>query len=268
MSKNYRNKDACLAEAKRLGIEGAEEMSWPQLQKAVGDALKLEELGVNITNPDDMFKDTPTEWVDPADELRRREIDGLRPYADKFILIAPELAPEKKRLLKYEEDLGDELDIVERKFDINRENDMVFDTTDDAVNHSNKIDSFHDYASGTYKVKGRTGRKVKGIASVPKEQPMLSFRPGVDWATVVTWDGRSGYLWKHFGLLNVSGLLKQAGVYSKYRKMFKDPPNVWYACGHLVCDPHLVHRIMDEVMQDARDEEVKRRTILKNLGIG
>lgn len=263
MPKNYRNKDACLAEAHRLGIEGAEEMSWPQLQKAVSDALKLEELGALEPNEEEQEKPLT------AEELRRiEEMEALSPYLDKLILIAPELAPEKKRLIKYEEDLGDELDIVERKFDINTENDVVFDTAGDAVDHRNKIDSLHDYASGTYKVKGRTGRKVKGIASVPKEQPGLSFRPGIDYATVVTWDGRSGYLWKHFRLPNVSDLLKQAGVYAKYRKVFKDPPNVWYACGHLVCDPHLVHRVLDEIMETARDEEVKRRTILKNLGIG
>ena len=41
-----RNRETCLAEAKRLGIEGAEEMKWPDLQREVKEALIREEFGI------------------------------------------------------------------------------------------------------------------------------------------------------------------------------------------------------------------------------
>ena len=99
---------------------------------------------------------------------------------------------------------------------------------------------------------------------------MLSFLPGVDWATVVTFKGKSGYLWKHWRYPNVSALLKQAGdeYYEKYRKVFKDQPNVFYLCGHLVCNPYLVHRVLKEIQEDARRKRIEQQAYEKQLGIG
>lgn len=266
----YRNKEDCLKEAERLGLD-VSGMSWSELQKAVSDALKREELGVSPR----VLEDIPEKVGDmsvPNSEIfvDKRVDDPLMPYLDKMILMSPELLPERYRLVKYDEDLGPEMEVVERTFDINRETDQVYDVSGGEVPHENQIDTYHDYTTGTYRIKERSERRVKGMASVPKENPMLSFRPGVDWATVVTFKGKSGYLWKHWRYPNVSALLKAAGdeYYQKYRKVFKDQPNVWYACGHLVCDPYLVHRVLKEIEEDAKDKAVKQRAMREHLGIG
>lgn len=266
MGKNYRNKEACIREAERLGLD-VSGMSWPQLQKTVSDALKREELEMPIGIPvAEIPIDKPAENKEPV----KRMADPLEPYLDKQILMSPELSPERYRLVKYDEDLGEEMEVIERTFDINRETDQVYDVSGGEVSHENQIDTYHDYTTGTYRIKERSERRVKGMASVPKENPMLSFRPGIDWATVVTFKGKSGYLWKHWRYPNVSALLKEAGdeYYQKYRKIFKDQPNVWYACGHLVCDPYLVHRVLKEIEDDAKDRAIKQKAMRDQLGIG
>lgn len=269
MSKNYRNKKACIQEAERLGID-VSDMNWPQLQKAVSDALKLEELGI----PVDPGKAGVVSMEAHIAEAKKMTVDKpenpLEPYLDKMILISPELRPERYRLVKYDEVLGNEVEVEERSFDIDPNTDQVFDVTGDKVEHASQIDEYHDYTTGTYRIKARSDRQVIGMASVPKENPMLSFRPGVDWATVVTFKGKSGYLWKHWRYPNVSALLKQAGdeYYEKYRKVFKDQPNVFYLCGHLVCNPYLVHRVLKEIQEDARRKKIEQQAYEKQLGIG
>ena len=249
----YRKKEDCIREAERLGID-VSGMDWPTLQRTVSSALKAEELGIEMAVDKSTSDDKPVKKIID---------DPLIPYLDKNILISPELSPERYRLVKYDEDLGSELEVEEREFDIDRETDEVFDKSGGKINHSNQIDAYHDYTTGTYRIKNRSERRVMGMASVPKENPQLSFRPGIDWATVVTFKGKSGYLWKHWRYPNVSALLKEAGdeYYQKYRKVFKEQPNVWYACGHLVCDPYLVHQVLHEIQEDAqqRMEDQQRR---------
>ena len=262
----YRNKEDCMKEAERLGIDVAG-MDWPTLQRVVSNALKAEELGIPVNEGRQRAE---VEEAVLKDKKAVNKVDeSLAPYLDKMILMSPELAPERYRLVKYDEDLGPEMEVVERSFDINRETDQVYDVSGGEVPHENQIDTYHDYTTGTYRIKERSERRVKGMASVPKENPMLSFRPGMDWATVVTFKGKSGYLWKHWRYPNVSALLKAAGdeYYQKYRKVFKDQPNVWYACGHLVCDPYLVHRVLKEIEEDAKERTIKKRAMMEHLGI-
>jgi len=274
----YRNKEDCKREAERLGIDVAG-MDWPTLQRVVSNALKAEELGVNVPKVEKFVREWEAHELYGEENEEESETSGTRvwpeddpliPYLDKMILMSPELAPERYRLVKYDEDLGPEMEVVERSFDINRETDQVYDVSGGEVPHENQIDTYHDYTTGTYRIKERSERRVKGMASVPKENPMLSFRPGMDWATVVTFKGKSGYLWKHWRYPNVSALLKAAGdeYYQKYRKVFKDQPNVWYACGHLVCDPYLVHRVLKEIEEDAKDRAIKQQAMKRHLGIG
>lgn len=266
----YRKKEDCLREAERLGID-TKGMDWPTLQRVVSNALKAEELGLDVNaNTVNLVNDTREAVTEAVYEHAEKRVnDPLLPYLDKQILMSPELQPERYRLVKYDEDLGPEVEVVERTFDINRETDQVYDVSGGEVPHENQIDTYHDYTTGTYRIKQRSERRVKGMASVPKENPMLSFRPGIDWATVVTFKGKSGYLWKHWRYPNVSALLKEAGdeYYQKYRKVFKDQPNVWYACGHLVCDPYLVHRVLKEIEDDAKDRAIKQQAMKKELGL-
>lgn len=266
----YRKKEDCIREAERLGIDVAG-MDWPTLQRVVSNALKAEELGLDVNaNTVNLVDDVRVSVHEVAAKKESKRInDPLIPYLDKQILMSPELSPERYRLVKYDEDLGNEIEVEERSFDINRETDQVYDVSGGEVSHENQIDTYHDYTTGTYRIKQRSERRIKGMASVPKENPMLSFRPGLDWATVVTFKGKSGYLWKHWRYPNVSALLKAAGdeYYQKYRKVFKDQPNVWYACGHLVCNPHLVHQVFKEIEEDAKDKAIKQKAMRKELGI-
>ncbi len=252
----YRSKEDCQAEAERLGIDW-HDMSWPELQKEVSKALKLEEMGM-----------APRQ-AEPAKEENRKERkhELIEDYAGKTIYLAPELLPERYRLLKYDEDLGPDYEVVERHFDIG-DNDQVYDSSGKMEDSRTQIDQFHDYTTGTYRLKKRSDRRVTALSSVPKENAGMFFRPGIDYATVVTWKGRAGYLWNHWRYPNVKALLMESGYYQEYKDRFVNEPNVWYAAGKmLVCDPHLVHQVLKEI----EDKEAKKRDIdrarRKSLGM-
>lgn len=262
----HRNKEECIAEAERLGID-VSEMSWAEMQKAVSQALKREELGVldrPIENPEvKQVISTPKEPEMPKDP----DFENLKPYLGKTILLSPELAPERYRLVKYDEVLGNEVEVEERKFDIDQ-NDTVFDVSGGEVDYGNVIDQYHDYTTGTYRIKSRSDRKVVAMSSVPKENAGMYYRPGYDYATVVTWKGRAGYLWKHWRYPNVKALLKASGYYQEYKHLFKDEPNVWYAAGkQLVCNPDLVHQVFREIEEKTRKARDEERARMKALGM-
>lgn len=252
----YRNKEACLQEAERLGID-ASNMSWPELQQAVSQALKKEELDMDPI---------PKREVKKVTVKRKDDGDCTKDYIGKTVLLSPELKPERYRLLKYDEVLGDDFDVEERKFDIDG-NDNVFDVSGGQVDYDNVIDSFHDYTTGTYRLKRRKDRKVVAMSSVPKENSGMYIRPGIDPAVVVTWGGRVGYLWKHWRYPNVKALLKESGYYQDYKHLFKDEPNVWYAKGQLVCDPNLVMKVLDEIEKRAQEEAEERQARRERLGL-
>lgn len=258
----YRNKEDCLMEARRLGID-ADGMSWPELQKAVSTALKREELSMAA----DAAAGRPSRRAE--DLIRaRHEAEVMRPYIGKTIMLSPELSPERYRLVKYDEEIGPDFEVEERKFDMNRDTDTVFDVAGGEINYDNVIDQFHDYTTGTYRLKKRGDRKVTAMASVPKENSGMYFRPGIDYATVVTWNGRVGYLWKHWRLPNVKALLQESGYYQEYKGLFKDEPNVWYAAGkQLVCNIELVHKVLHEIEEKQRKRNLEERKRLEELGI-
>lgn len=254
----YRNKEDCLREAKRLGID-VTGMTWPQLQAAVSNAVKQEQ-GAKPRKKQAKQK--------PVKKLSQEQ-RNLMPYLGKTILLSPELAPERYRLVKYDEVLGNEIDVEERVFDMD-DNDRVFDKSGGNVDYDNIVDEYHDYTTGTFRIKKRGDRKVVAMSSVPKENAGMMFRPGIDYATVVTWRGRAGYLWKHWRYPNVKALLMQSGHYQEYKHLFKDEPNVWYAAGkQLVCDVNLVHRVFQEIQEkEARkaEEDRMRMEHLRNGG--
>lgn len=222
----YRSKEDTINEARRLGID-VSGMSWPEMQKVVGQALKREELGEiskTVKTPNSI----------------RPEIKALDAYRDKTILIAPELAPDANRIIRYEEEIGDDLDIEEKSF-MGREGGGI------------EYTAGRDYTTGTYKVKGKTGRKVKAECSIPKENAQIIFRPGIDMFPVVTFRGTSGYLLTHHRLPNFKAALKQSGFYEDYKSMLKDPPNVFYLTGLLCVDPHVAHNIMNDIERRVAD---------------
>ena len=252
----YRNKEDCYKEAERLGIDTTG-MSWPTLQKVVSNALKLEEL--------EQAKTPVEEWKPPVRKQAKRDDNQINKYFGKTLLLAPELNPERYRLVKYDEVLGDDIEIEERHFDINSA-DQVFDSSGRPVDYNNVIDQYHDYTTGTYVIKKRGDRKVVAQSSVPKENFGLSQRIGYDLFPVVSWNGRYGYLWDHMRYPNVKHALMESGYFQEYKHMFKDEPNVWYAAGKvLACDPHLVHKVFGEIEEKAKarieETKAKRRAL-------
>jgi hypothetical protein len=234
-------------------------MTWPALQKAVSDALKLEELGVSVETTENKPVSEKPKLVSNKPELTAEQKAAL-PYMDKTIVISPELAPERYRLLKYDEEVGGDYEVTERKFDMDS-NDNVFDVSGDLGNRES-IDKYHDYLTGTYRLQKKSDRKTIAMSSVPKENSGMMQR-WQDVVTLVTWQGRVGYLWKHMWLPNVKDLLMKSGHYNEYKDLFVGEPNVWYAAGkQLVCDPHLVHRVLHEI------EEKEQRAMREGRSAG
>ena len=222
MQMAFRNKEDTIKEAERLGID-VTGMDWPAMQKAVADGLKKEEMG--LIRKDDR----------PPEE---KELDK---YIGTTIPIAPELKPDANRIIRYDEQLGDDVDIEEKSF---------------TAGGSNSYTAGRDYATGTYRIKGRTGRKVVAESSLPKENAQIVFRPGIDDFPVVTFQGRSGYLYKHTRFPNFRDVLIASGYYDDYKDQLRDEPNVFYLTGLLCVNPHLARHIMDEI--ETREKHRRR----------
>lgn len=264
----YRKKEDWLAEAERLGIDTTD-MDWPTLQKTVSQALKREEYGMldKETIVGQMYKEAmkpevadiakPIEQpstseapaieepkpASPSKGLKGKRKKALSPeelelkkFAGQELKIAPEIYPNAQRAVHYKEDLGEELIIDEKHYDIRG---LEFNT-------GTNIDS------GTYIIRGKTGERVIATSAIPKEQPGLFFRPDMDYAVVVAFMNRAGYLWTHHRLPNVKALLKESGYYEEYKSMFKDEPNIWYSAGLLCCDPSVVHSVFKEIEEKER----------------
>lgn len=260
----YRKKEDWLAEAERLGID-ASEMDWPTLQKTVSQALKREEYGMldrenkftevakevfdiaqpdsNVANADERNDGDGKPEPKKAKGLKGKrkkqllpEEEALKKFKGQELKIAPEIYPNAQRAVHYREELGDELILDEKHYDIRG---LEFDT-------GTNIDS------GTYIIRGKTGERVIATSAIPKEQPGLFFRPDMDYAVVVAFMGRAGYLWTHHRLPNIKALLKESGYYEEYKSQFKDEPNIWYSAGLLCCDPSVVHHVFNEIEEKER----------------
>lgn len=220
----YRNKADTEAEAKRLGID-VEGMSWPEMQKVVKTALEKERLGMNPDVGNGADKD--------GDKARIRPND-YRNFKFKRKTLAPELRPDANRIIRYDEDLGEGLEIEERSF-------MGLEGKG-AISYTMN----RDYATSTYKVKGRSGRRVTAEASIPKENAGRSFDPDKDgrddWFEVVEFMGRRGYRMKDF-----KAALEQTGYLQDYLDQLKDEPNAFYLTGILCVSIPVAHKIMRDV---------------------
>lgn len=228
----FLSKEESLKLAKELGIEDAESLPWKELQSQIA-AKNKELLGDKASEfiDEPQIYDAPKLTPIPGIKTQQQELNER--YQDVDVMLAPELKPERYRLLKYDEELGDELDVVERKFDMNRATDEVFDVSGNQMDYNNKsekIDIVNDYTTGTYRIKGVTGRKVVAMSSVPKENYGCGMSPEHIVPTV-TWNGRTGYLWTHPTFSNVKSLLQQSGYYHEYKDQFKNEPNIWYVAG-------------------------------------
>jgi len=232
----YRNKDDVIREAERLGVD-IDGLDWQEMQKVVSDAIKREKLGMDEPAP---------KKQKVRKKKRNQHIDEkLDPYIGKTVYISPEMRPDANRIIRYEEEIGDDLEIEEKTF-------MAGNTPD------SEFSKVRDYATGTFRIKGKTGRKVKAECSLPKENAQIVFRPGIDAFPVVTFSHRSGYLYTHHRLPNFKEALKRSGYFEEYRDKLKGEPNIFYLTGLLCIDPGIAQQIMDEV---ERKEAHKRKEL-------
>lgn len=226
----YRSKEDTIREANRLGID-ISGMSWPEMQKVVGQALKREELDETSNRAK---KDTHVN-------------ENIKPYIGKTILMAPEMKADANRIIRSKITLGDDINIEEKSF-------MGMEGKGGI-----QYGAERDYATGTYWVKGKTGRKVEGEESLPKENARIIFRPGIDYFPVVTFRGRNGYLLTHQRLPNFKAVLMESGFYEDYKDKLQDEPNVFYLTGLLCVEPSIAHAIM---------RDIERRVAQRRKGVG
>lgn len=177
----------------------------------------------------------------PVQQDSKPEV-AARKYIKRTI-ISPEMAQTPIQLLKYDEDLGDDIEVEERTFNIN-----------DVASLKMK----REYTSGTYVVRGANGKRVVAQSTLPKENAGIVMDPSTPIAVpLVKWNGTVGYLWTHSSLPNVKELLQASGYYERYRKTFSadNPQNLWYAASQvLVADMNTVHYVFREIERLAQNE--------------
>lgn len=233
----YRNKEECLIQAERLGIDIAG-MTWPQLQKAVKEALLKEQLGLPVKK-ESLEENKPVEEPKAKIQKPKKNKSKTKFYFDQLvgqkIMTSPELAPDVNRAIHYEEELGDDLIVDEKYYDIRNLDPVIGERS---------------MATGTYVIKGKTGRKVIAESALPKENPGESFTFGKDWVHVLEVNGKRGYRWTE-----VKYLLQKSGYYHKYKNEFKQP-YVWYARGIIAVDIDLTNHVFNQIMEEERKKRL------------
>lgn len=269
----FMSKDKLHSEAKRLGVS-LDGLTFPQMQKAVIAAQMAEKESASAKRIDtlddhdievvvettadevDKLADAAPETVVPK-PIPQRPItvhrgkaktatpdpESPEQYVGKRILISPEMAQTSIQLIKYDEELGQELTVEEKSYKNEFEAGADFPMEKDLY-------------TATYKIKGSTGKKVIAQSTLPKENAGIDFRIDRDLFPVVRFKGHVGYLWTHQRLPNVKAVLKQSGYYEKYKKHFIDDPNaMWHAGGLLVVDAGITLNVIRMI----EDEERNRR---------
>lgn len=217
----YRNKQETLELAEKLGID-VSDMTWPQMQKAVSDALKSH----NNPAPEVKAKDKKNR--------RKRIKTGAEPYAGYTVMVAPEMPPDAKRYVHYTEELGDDLEVEEISM---------------LGMEGGKIDwrNSGDMISGTYRVKGKTGRKVQATSALPRQNAQITIRPGIDYFPVVKFMNKQGYLYKHHTMNCFKNMLEELEVYDDYRKLLQRNGVLFYLTGLECIDIGVAHNIMRDI---------------------
>ena len=245
------SKELLLSEAERLGID-LTGMSWHEQQKVVQEAMKADE-PVN-DKPELVGKDVESTYVDEIAELKaeiaRLKAEAGEPEASKGkeeveinlprqrIILAPQIQPTNIQLIKYDEELGQDIDVEEVYYDVSE--------------HS-RVATAKDMSTGTYRIKGTKNRKVVAQSTIPKQNAGVDFEWWEDDFVVITdpSTGKKGYPWTHQSYHNVKQLLMDTGYYFEYKDLFKaalHPENVWYSAGKmLVCDINMVRNVMREI---------------------
>lgn len=261
------DKETLEAEAKRLHVD-LSGLTWPQKQGAVMAAQKAEGTGsqsesgedgggsreltadeIKVILFDQDVEDPFIPVIKQGDEVLihveecAKDGDPMAPLRGKQLLICPEMAQTTRQLFGYDELLDEEVTIEE----------VVFE-------NGTPVTAQKDVTDGTYRITGKTGKRVVAHTALPKEGAGITFKPDEDIVPVVTFQGRSGYLWTHHRLPNVKQLLIESGYYEDYRERFKDEPWVWHAAGKLLCcDINLTKSVLRDIERKAREDRIRNK---------
>ncbi len=249
-------------------------LSWPRQQKAILDyerehglqkghqggtgknySLEETELAAEaMVNRVVMEEDNlaPMDWRDApipqkpvtiVPSTADAELDqDLRRFRNTMILVSPEIVPNAKRALLYDEELGDELILEEHSL------------KEEFEKGQNILDGYNDgRRSTTYRIKGKTGRKVVGQSMCPKREAQIAFRPAYDLFPVARYNSRYGYLWTHHRLPNVKSTLMQSGYYEQFKNRFFKDTVMEYCANLLIVDIQTTHAVFKEI------EEIERK---------
>lgn len=245
MAGTLMKKEDLHAEAERLGVN-LEGLQWMQQQAAVREALAEEALGKERSKRSfdeivEAINESPAPSKEVTVHVGMNEVDFMDQMRGKKIIICPEMAPTSIQLFGYEEELGDDLTVEEAVFELG----------------NTGLSGSKDLATSTFRVTGKTGKKVIAQSALPKEGCEISFRPDVDWFPICKFQGREGYLWTHHRLPNVKHVLIDSGFYEDYRERFKDEPMIWHSGGKLLaCDINLVHSVMRDIERKVSERKV------------
>ena len=228
----YRNKQETIEIAERLGVD-VSGMTWPEMQRAVSAALK--------SNDNDNTKKKSSNYKYKKIRFNKE----MEPYLNKKILIAPEMYPDAKRYVHYHEELGDDLEIEEISM---------------LGLEGGKIDwrGTNDMKTGTYKVKGKTGRKVVADSALPRQNAGIGWNLSREWFPVVEFMGQRGYLYRHPSKLNFRAMLDDLNVYEDYRSVLQRNGVLFYLTGLLCIDIGVAENIMKDIEKRAARGELEQ----------
>lgn len=234
----FMKKEELEAYAREYGID-LDGLTWPQKQAAVLKARS--EAG------DDIQYGATSKHVPKMGEVvvhKGKRVHGSKPAdaAGRKVLISPEILPTPYQFVKYDEELLEDIEIEEMSLK-------------DEFEQGKDVLVGKDLNTGTYRIKGRNGRKVIAQSTIPKENAKITFQVGVDLVPVVEFMGRRGYLWTHHRLPNVKDLLLKSGYYEEYKDRFKDEPYIWHSAGKLLtCDITMVEAIFKDIERKEREK--------------
>lgn len=217
----FMKKEDLLLEAERLHVN-LEGLTWPQMQKAV--------LAAKTSNGENIH------YTDKSVEERKekREVANSSKLPDINYIISVEVAPTKTQLLKYDEELDEDLITEEVRL--------------------SPHDAGNNYTTQTYKVRG-TGRKVIAQSTAPKENCGIEYNPARDFVPRTIWKGQVGYIYSHPTLPCIKSLLIESGYYEDYRKEITNPKAnyLWYAGSKiLTIDINKTHQIFRDIEKKAK----------------
>lgn len=244
----FLTKEQLESEAERLGVDltGA---TWAQKQHLIAEAKKKagESIQYGATAEKPKAKKQEEQTARKVRTIRKQvqeesQLSGfLRDLRNKTLFLAPEIAPTAVQLYKYDEEVGEELEVEEVHY------------------NGTTLDSRREnLATGTYEITGRTGRKVIAQSTFPKENAQITWDVYKELVPVVEFGGRKGYLYTHHSLPNIRALLDQSGYFEEYKDRFTDGRGgVFYLTGLLCCDIAMTNQTFSEIERKAKERKAR-----------